>query len=122
VPTSIGAGGQRHHKRARQMEHQIGSTGPSGLYNPDPTPDPVRSPYHIVSVIFPLVTYCFTDQCCGYHHTNKNLMNLPFPPSISNTRRSLTADRRDHDCTYSNSYTTPQNPKWNAFDEVRPRP
>ena len=59
VPTGIGAGGQRHHKRARQMEHQIGSTGPSGLYNPDPTPDPVRSPYHIVSVIFPLVYLLF---------------------------------------------------------------
>ena len=65
VPTGA-TGGHRHHKRARQMEDPVGSTGPSGLYNPNPTPDPVRSPYHIVSVIFRLIIY-FTDHC-GYHH------------------------------------------------------
>lgn len=120
VPTGTAGG----HKRARQMKHPIGSTGPSGLYNINPTPDPLRSPYHIVSVIFPLVYLhvLFYRPMLRYHHTNKNLMNLPPPPSNSNTRRSLTADRRDHGCTYSNSYTTPQSPKWNAFDEVRPRP
>ena len=41
----------RHHKRARRLKHPIGSTGPAGLYSPEPEPS-IRSPYHIVSVSF----------------------------------------------------------------------
>ena len=50
-----GAGGHRHHKRARQKQHPVESTGPAGLYNPSPNPEPDRSPYHIVSAIFRLL-------------------------------------------------------------------
>lgn len=38
-----GGGGQRH-KRARQMNQPTGPTDPAGPY------EPVRSPYHIVSI------------------------------------------------------------------------
>ena len=53
VPT--GAVGHKHHKRARQMQHSVGSTGPAGLRNPNPNVEPVRSPYHIVSAVFQLL-------------------------------------------------------------------
>ena len=42
-----GGGGQRH-KRARQMNQPTGPTDPAGPYKPNT--EPVRSPYHIVSI------------------------------------------------------------------------
>ena len=115
VPT--GAGGHRHHKRARQMQHPVGSTGPAGLHNPDPNPisEPVRSPYHIVSDVFQLLRPFIILA----NASRMNLMNLS--SSLSNMRRSLTADRRDRDCIYLNSYTTQQSPRLNVSGEVRPR-
>ncbi len=45
---AVPAGGGQRHKRARQMNQPTRPTGPAGLNNPNT--EPVRSPYHIVSL------------------------------------------------------------------------
>ena len=79
VPADTG-GGQGHKRARRQKKHPIGSTGPAGLYKPK-TKEPVRSPYHIVSLAMHICAYVLVrivsfPNAISRTPTESNLMNL----------------------------------------------